>query len=88
MAVVQALAELFLVNFMAFIVEHHVNECIGCSACATVSPESFKMVGDKAHLINGKNSNSIETIQIPEIANSQEAADVCPVPCIFIKKID
>ena len=73
---------------MPVIVEHHVNECIGCSACATVSPESFKMIGDKAHLINGKLVESIEVLSVQEIANNQEAADVCPVPCIFVKKTE
>ena len=65
-----------------------LRKCIGCSACATVSPETFKMTGDKAHLIGGKLINSIEVLSVKEIANNQEAADVCPVPCIFIKKID
>ena len=53
------------------------NVCIGCGACAAVCSENWVMKGDKSHP---------KKTELDEIGCNQEAADVCPVQCIKIKK--
>ncbi|MBI2597956.1 MAG: ferredoxin [Candidatus Diapherotrites archaeon] len=74
-------------------IEHHKDICIGCGACAAIEPKHWKMEGDKSHL-NGsqkKDGNPDGVWEIKEVEGdlelNQEAADSCPVPCIFIKKL-
>ena len=47
-------------------------KCIGCGACVSVCPESFKINGDKAEF-TGKKSNCIK-----------EAKETCPVDAISL----
>lgn len=63
---------------MAFKIIHDRAGCIGCGACTTVCPENWKMEGDK--------SKPLKT-ELDDIGCNQEAADVCPVQVIKIKKI-
>ncbi|MDI6826156.1 MAG: ferredoxin [Candidatus Aenigmarchaeota archaeon] len=52
--------------------------CIGCGACASVCPDNWEMNGDKSRP---------KKTELNEIGCNQEAADVCPVRCIKIKKV-
>jgi len=52
--------------------------CIGCGACVSVCPDNWELKGDKAHP---------KKIEINDIGCNKEAADVCPVQCIKIKKV-
>jgi ferredoxin len=69
-------------------IEHHKDKCIGCAACAAIDPDDWEMEGDKSHLIGSKQEGNIEVKEVSELGQNQEAADACPVPCIFIKKIE
>ncbi len=51
------------------------NKCIGCFACVSLCPDSFKIVNDKAIPIK-------ETVK--EIINEKEAAECCPQQAIKI----
>lgn len=61
-----------------FKIEQKVDECIGCGACASVCPENWEMKGDKSRP---------KKTELNDIGCNQEAADVCPVQCIKIKKV-
>ena len=56
---------------------HRINECIGCGACASVCPDNWVMKGDKS---------KPKKTELADAGCNQEAADVCPVQCIEIKK--
>jgi len=60
-----------------FKIEQDRNVCIGCGACAAVCPDNWEMKGDKSHP---------KKTELNEIGCNKEAADVCPVQCIKIKK--
>ena len=61
-----------------FKIEQDIDACIGCGACASVCPDNWEMKGDKSHP---------KKKVLDDIGCNQEAADVCPVQCIKIKKI-
>jgi len=68
---------------------HEIKKCIGCGSCVALCPEYWEMGEDgKAHLKNSKVNPQTdnEELEIEEIACNQEAADICPVQCIKIKK--
>ena len=56
---------------------HRIDECIGCGACASVCPDNWVMKGDKSRP---------KKKELDDVGCNQEAADVCPVQCIEIKK--
>lgn len=75
-----------------WVVEHHKDLCIGCGACAAIEPKHWVMEGDKSHLIGstkreGNPDGLHEIKEVTELEGNQDAADACPVPCIFVKKI-
>ena len=51
-------------------------KCIGCGAC-TAQCDNFEMKGDKA---------VVKKKEVDEIGCNQEAADICPVEAIIVKK--
>ncbi len=64
-------------------------QCIGCGTCAALCPKYWEMgEGDKARLkdaeVNPKTNN--KELEVEEIGCNQEAADSCPVECIYIIK--
>jgi len=64
-------------------------KCIGCGSCVTLCPKYWEMGEDgKAHLLNSEfdSQKDIEKLEVKEIGCNQEAADICPVQCIHIKK--
>lgn len=52
-------------------------KCIGCGACANTC-DNFEIIEGKSHVKKAK---------VQEIGCSQDAADMCPVQAITIKKI-
>lgn len=77
---------------MPWKVEHHKDLCIGCGACAAIEPKHWVMNGDKSDLIGSKSGldgNPERQYKIvDELDGNQDAANACPVPCIFVKKVD
>jgi len=77
-----------------FKIEHHKEICIGCGACAAINPEDWVMEGDKSHLQESNTEQGehgkqeFKIIDESKLSQNQEAADACPVPCIFVKKIE
>jgi ferredoxin len=75
-----------------FKVIHYKKDCISCGACAAISPEFWEM--DEEGLAQLKGSKVVEDHQELEIntevakAETQEAADVCPVNIIHVKKLE
>ncbi len=69
---------------------HFKKNCISCGACAAISPNYFEM--DPEGLAELKGSTTVDDHQELEIdtedakAQCQEAADVCPVNIIQVKK--
>ncbi|MEK6863133.1 MAG: ferredoxin [Nanoarchaeota archaeon] len=68
---------------------HFKKDCISCGACAAVNPEFWKM--DEQGLAHLKDSVEVDDHYELEIDekdkdSNQEAADVCPVNIIHVKK--
>lgn len=69
---------------------HFKKDCISCGACAAIAPEFWKM--DEQGLAHLKGSKEVGDHWELEIsteearAQNQEAADVCPVNIIHVKK--
>ena len=54
-----------------------VDACEGCGTCEEMCPEVFKVEDDgKAH---------VKKAEVKKITCEKEAADSCPVQCIYIK---
>lgn len=68
-------------------ITHNKPICIGCGACTSVCPDFWVMEGDKSHLKGSKKEGGKEILELKDIECNQEAADVCPVQCIKIKKL-
>ena len=51
------------------------DKCIGCGACESVCPDSFKMSGGKAKVVRA---------EVEELTCEKEAASECPVDAIKI----
>jgi len=62
---------------MAFKIEVDEEKCIGCGACAA-SCDNFELEEGKA---------KAKKTKVDKIGCNQEAADVCPVEAIKVKKI-
>ena len=70
-----------------FKIEHYREDCIGCGACTATCPDFWEMGGDyKSHLKGSKKSGNISTLEIDKLGCNKDAADMCPVQCIKIKK--
>ena len=71
------------------IVQEH-EKCIGCGSCVAVCPE-FWEVGDdgKANPRKGIASGKFIEFEVDEKSGecNKEAADICPVQCIKVKKL-
>lgn len=69
---------------------HFKKDCISCGACAAVNPEFWEMDEQGlAQLKNGKPINDHWELPISTEeakAKNQEAAEVCPVNIIHVKK--
>lgn len=70
-----------------FKIEYNRPECIGCGACAAVSPDYWEMMDDgKSSIKGGKKAGENEEKEIEEkdLATNKEAAESCPVDVISI----
>ena len=76
-----------------FKIEHERPNCIGCGACAAVSPNFWKMnesdgksdlVGSKSEKKGGKVIKSVLELDDIMSTKNKEAADCCPVNVIHI----
>ncbi len=74
---------------MAHSIIHNHKDCIGCGACAAISPKFFEMTEQgKAHLKKSKKLNEKEDvleISDKEVEAAKEAAESCPVSVIKVK---
>lgn len=73
-------------NFMPFKIIQKHNECIGCGACAAISPNDWKMDGDKATLVGAKKEGNNLIKVVASVGSNEDAANACPVRCITIEK--
>ena len=62
---------------MAYKIEVDENKCIGCGACESVCPSTFKLEGAKSKVLKEK---------VEELTCEKEAAESCPVDAILIKE--
>ena len=64
---------------------HERSQCIGCNACVAVNSINWEMNGDgKSDLFKGKFKGENQELELKDIGNNKEAAEVCPVNCIHI----
>ncbi len=75
-----------------FRIEYKRNECIGAGPCAAVDPTHFDIdpSDGKANLKGAKQEGEVWVLEIEEATKdlALQAADVCPVAVISVKKID
>ena len=72
-------------------VEHFKKDCISCGACAVINPDFWEM--DAEGMADLKGSTKVGDhfeleIDEKDKDSNQEAADVCPVNIIHVKKIE
>ncbi|MBU0471974.1 MAG: ferredoxin [Nanoarchaeota archaeon] len=65
-------------------VEHEIEECIGCGACAAIS-SNWEMVD-----VDGEEKSQILKSEIndSELEDNKQAAESCPVAIIHITNLD
>ena len=69
---------------MKIIQEHE--KCIGCGSCAAICPKYWEISDDgKARPIGSKLNGVNFELEIKKVECNQEAADACPVQCIYVK---
>ena len=74
-----------------FKIENNRPECIGCGACAAVSPDFWEMMDDgKSSIKGGEKVGEKEEKEIEEkdLATNKEAAESCPVDVITLTNLD
>lgn len=73
-------------------IDHDRPNCIGCAACAAVSPDFWEMKDDgKSSIIGCKEKDDEwEELEIDEkdFEENKEAAESCPVNVIHLKNLD
>lgn len=64
-------------------------KCIDCGTCAALCPKHWEMSKEnKARLKDAEHNpkTNNEELEVKEVGCIQEAADSCPVECIYIIK--
>ena len=78
-------------------VVHDRDTCIGCSACASVTPEYWEMDSDGKSNLKGSSNTGNGQEQIlgsneepltEDFEKNMDAAESCPVECIHVYTID
>ncbi|RME54262.1 ferredoxin [Candidatus Woesearchaeota archaeon] len=66
-------------------IEQDLDECIGCMACQSVAEDLWeqKEVDDAFKAVPKKTE-----IEEDELAKAKESAEICPVQCIHVKKVE
>jgi ferredoxin len=71
---------------------HKKNDCIGCGACAAITPDFWEMNDEGLSHLKGSNLEGDIEVRVisseEDRARNQEAADVCPVQIISLEKED
>ena len=72
------------------IIVHFKKECISCGACAAINPDFWEMDEEglahlKGSVEKGDHWERIITTEVDKASN-EEAAQVCPVNIIHVKK--
>jgi len=65
-------------------VVHNRDGCIGCGACVAACPEFWEMGKDGKSVLKGNKNNRLK---LENPGCNKEAAEVCPVGVIEIKKV-
>ncbi len=74
-----------------FRILHERPDCIGCGACAAITPKFWSMADDGlSHLAGSTKEGEAEALIIEEkdFLCNQEAAEVCPVQIIHVEKVE
>ncbi|MBN2127325.1 MAG: ferredoxin [Candidatus Diapherotrites archaeon] len=62
-------------------------ECIGCGACTAICPDHWEMGDDGKSFLKGAKKDGDKLVkEVNDAECNQDAADSCPVPCIFVEK--
>ncbi|MFQ5620826.1 MAG: ferredoxin [Candidatus Nanoarchaeia archaeon] len=73
---------------MKYKIDHDRPNCIGCGACAAMSPDHWEMDDDgKSNIINGTrldNGCEAKEIEQNDYETNFEAAECCPVNVIHL----
>lgn len=69
---------------MKIIQEH--KKCIGCGSCVAICSKYWEMSDNqKAKLIGSKlSSNGKYELEVQEVGCNKDAAEACPVQCIYV----
>ena len=68
---------------------HEREKCIGCGSCQALCPKYWNMGKDgKADLLGYKTDpeNGKDILEVDSLGCNGEAAEICPVQCIKVKK--
>lgn len=73
---------------MKYKIDHDRPACIGCGACAALSPDHWEMDDDGKSNVRGgtklDNGKEEKLIDQKDYAENYEAAECCPVNCIHL----
>lgn len=76
-----------------YTVTHERWKCIGCGACAAVSPEHWEVTADdgKSDIKNAtrkikKPDGHQQELDVDELGTNKDASEACPVECIKCKE--
>ena len=72
---------------MSYQIEIERDLCITCGNCVNECDEMFKLIDDKAILIDGEiDEDNFSIKEYDDISCGIEAAEMCPVECIIVFK--
>ncbi len=75
-----------------FKVKHFRKECIGCGACAAISPDFWVMDDENLAVLKGSvqvgDHWEMELESLEDKTANQEAAEACPVQIIKIEEVE
>lgn len=76
---------------MVWEIKQEHEKCIGCGACVAVDPDHWEIddSSGRAVLKGSKtldDEHKTQVLDVEDPGKAQEAADMCPVTCIFVNK--
>ncbi|MEA2043328.1 MAG: ferredoxin [Bacteroidota bacterium] len=73
-------------------ITHYKKKCIGCNYCVEVAPEQWEIdeQDGKSNLKNSVNKKGVYTLKTEDFYFEEniEAADLCPVNIIKVKRLN